>query len=58
MARIIGAVACSHTPTIGFAFDKKKHEDPAWAPIFEAFELRQADSRGQHQVGLGATGRP
>ncbi|QNK72850.1 gallate dioxygenase [Variovorax sp. PAMC28562] len=37
MARIIGAVASSHTPTIGFAFDKKKQQDPVWAPIFEAF---------------------
>ncbi|MDQ0040382.1 gallate dioxygenase [Variovorax boronicumulans] len=37
MARIIGAVACSHTPTIGFAYDKKKQQDPVWAPIFEAF---------------------
>ncbi len=38
MARIIGAVACSHTPTIGFAFDGNKKDDPAWAPIFEGFE--------------------
>ena len=38
MARIIGAVACSHTPTIGFAFDKNKQDDPVWAPIFKAFE--------------------
>lgn len=37
MATIIGAVACSHTPTIGFAFDKNKRDDPVWAPIFEAF---------------------
>lgn len=37
MAQIIGAVACSHTPTIGFAFDKNKQQDPVWAPIFEAF---------------------
>ncbi|WP_432731139.1 gallate dioxygenase [Variovorax sp. W6] len=37
MAQIIGAVACSHTPTIGFAFDKNKQSDPVWAPIFEAF---------------------
>jgi gallate dioxygenase len=37
MATIIGAIATSHTPTIGFAFDKNKHEDPVWAPIFEAF---------------------
>lgn len=38
MARIIGGVAVSHTPTIGFAFDQNKHSDPVWAPIFEAFE--------------------
>ncbi len=38
MARIIGAIAASHTPTIGFAFDKNKQADPVWAPIFEAFE--------------------
>lgn len=38
MARIIGAIACSHTPTIGFAVDRNKKDDPAWAPIFEGFE--------------------
>lgn len=38
MAHIIGAVAASHTPTIGFAFDRNKRDDPAWAPIFAAFE--------------------
>ena len=38
MARIIGAVASSHTPTIGFALDKHKQDDPAWAPIFEAYK--------------------
>ncbi|KVH48050.1 gallate dioxygenase [Burkholderia diffusa] len=37
MARIIGGIAASHTPTIGFAFDKNKHDDPVWAPIFENF---------------------
>src|SRR5256885_13703308 len=37
MASIIGAVACSHTPTIGFAHDRNKRDDPVWAPIFEAF---------------------
>jgi len=37
MARIIGAVAASHTPTIGFAFDRDSRGDPAWAPIFENF---------------------
>src|SRR5580698_3717540 len=37
MARIIGSVASSHTPTIGYAYDQKKQADPAWAPIFEAY---------------------
>ncbi len=38
MARIIGGVAASHTPTIGFAYDQHKQDDPSWAPIFKAFE--------------------
>jgi gallate dioxygenase len=38
MARIIGGVAVSHTPTIGFAYDTNKQNDPAWAPIFEGFK--------------------
>jgi len=37
MARIIGAIASSHTPTIGFAFDGKKNDDPIWKPIFDAY---------------------
>ena len=37
MARIIGAVAASHTPTIGFAYDRNKQNDPVWKPIFDAF---------------------
>src|SRR5215813_10750419 len=37
MARIIGGIATSHTPTIGFAFDAKKDEDPVWKPIFEGY---------------------
>jgi len=38
MARIIGGIASSHTPTIGFAFDQKKQDDPIWAPIFKGYE--------------------
>ena len=38
MARIIGAIATSHTPTIGFAYDRNKRDDPAWAPMFAAYE--------------------
>lgn len=37
MATIIGGIAASHTPTIGFAHDGHKQSDPVWAPIFEAF---------------------
>lgn len=37
MARIIGAIATSHTPTIGFARDRKLAMDPVWRPIFEAY---------------------
>lgn len=38
MARIIGGIATSHTPTIGFALDANKHQDPVWAPIFAGYE--------------------
>jgi len=38
MARIIGGIGASHSPTIGFAKDTGKHQDPAWKPIFEGFD--------------------
>ena len=38
MARIVGGIATSHTPTIGFALDGNKQQDPVWQPIFEAYE--------------------
>ncbi len=38
MATIVGAIATSHTPTIGFALDTHKQADPNWAPIFEGYE--------------------
>lgn len=37
MARIIGGIGASHTPTIAFAKDAGKGGDPGWAPIFEGF---------------------
>ena len=37
MALLLGGIAASHTPTIGFAFDRGKQDDPVWAPIFTAF---------------------
>jgi gallate dioxygenase len=38
MATIVGAIATSHTPTIGFALDANKQLDPVWAPIFEGYK--------------------
>ena len=37
MARIIGGIGVSHSPTIGFAYDANKQQDPAWSPIFSSF---------------------
>jgi gallate dioxygenase len=38
MARIVGGIGASHSPTIGFAKDTGKHHDPAWKPIFDGFD--------------------
>lgn len=38
MARIVGGIGASHSPTIGFAKDTGKHTDPAWKPIFDGFD--------------------
>jgi gallate dioxygenase len=38
MARIIGGIGASHSPTIGFAKDTGKQNDPAWRPIFDGFD--------------------
>ena len=38
MATIVGGIATSHTPTIGFALDANKQNDPLWAPIFAGYE--------------------
>ncbi|MEJ0005713.1 MAG: hypothetical protein WDM77_04835 [Steroidobacteraceae bacterium] len=37
MATIVGGIATSHTPTIGFALDANKQSDPVWAPIFAGY---------------------
>lgn len=39
MARIIGGLGASHSPTIGFAKDTGKQHDPAWKPIFDGFDV-------------------
>lgn len=38
MAHIIGGIGTSHVPTIGLAYDRKRHNDPAWAPLFEGYK--------------------
>ncbi len=48
MATIVGGIATSHTPTIGFALDTHKQSDPVWAPIFQGYKPVQqwlADKR-------------
>ncbi len=37
MAKILGGIATSHTPTIGFALDTNKQQDPVWKPIFDGY---------------------
>jgi gallate dioxygenase len=39
MAKIIGGIGASHTPTIGFAKDTGKQHEPAWKPIFDGFDV-------------------
>ena len=38
MAKIVGGIATSHTPTIGFALDAGKQNDPVWKPIFDGYK--------------------
>jgi gallate dioxygenase len=38
MARIIGGIGASHSPTIGYAKDTGKQADPGWKPIFDGFD--------------------
>jgi gallate dioxygenase len=42
MATIVGGIASSHTPTIGFALDTNKQQDAVWAPIFEGYKPVQS----------------
>lgn len=42
MAKIIGGLAVSHTPTIGFAVDHNKQKESVWELIFASFASMQA----------------
>jgi gallate dioxygenase len=41
MAKIIGGIGASHSPTIAFAKDTNKSNDPIWSPIFDGFSVVQ-----------------
>lgn len=47
MARIIGGIGASHSPTIGYAKDHGKQNDPAWKPIFDGFDAVRGWVRDQ-----------
>jgi hypothetical protein len=40
MATVLGGIAGSHTPTIGFAYDKRKQDDPVWTGLGPSPERR------------------
>src|SRR3712207_5016222 len=37
MATIVAGIGSSHVPSIGAAYDKKRQEEPAWKPLFDAY---------------------
>jgi len=41
MAKLVGGIGASHSPTIGFAKDTHKNDDPGWKPIFTGFQVVQ-----------------
>jgi gallate dioxygenase len=41
MAKIIGGIGASHSPTIAYAKDTNKGNDAAWKPIFDDFSALQ-----------------
>ena len=38
MARIVAGIGTSHVPSIGVAYDQGRTREPAWKPLFDAFE--------------------
>ncbi len=36
-SRIVGGVGLSHVPSVGPVVDRKRENDPAWKPLFEAY---------------------
>ncbi|MDE0335587.1 MAG: class III extradiol dioxygenase family protein [Defluviicoccus sp.] len=38
MARIVAGIGTSHVPSIGVAYDQGRTQEPAWKPLFDAYE--------------------
>ncbi len=38
MARIVAGIGTSHVPSIGVAYDQGRTGEPAWKPLFDAYE--------------------
>jgi len=36
-SRIVGGIGLSHVPSVGPAIDRKREQDPAWKPLFDAY---------------------
>ncbi len=36
-SRIVGGVGLSHVPSVGPVIDRKREQDPAWKPLFDAY---------------------
>ena len=47
MAKITGAIATSHVPAIGAAFDQGKTAEPYWAPVFAGYDWVKAWQKQQ-----------
>ena len=38
MTRIVAGIGTSHVPSIGVAYDQGRTQEPAWKPLFDAYE--------------------
>jgi protocatechuate 4,5-dioxygenase beta chain len=36
-SKIVGGIGLSHVPSVGPAVDRKREQDPAWKPLFDAY---------------------
>ena len=37
MGRVVGGIGLSHVPSVGPVVDRKREQDPAWKPLFDAY---------------------